>query len=827
MPLIPFIAAAVEPAASVAASIVADLRYALRQLRNAPVYALTAVLTLALGLGAATAMLAIVDCVLVRPLALPHADRLVTLAQVVKGRREDYIRTHDIEAMQTQVKSFAALGAYTEMPSPVTTPDGTRVALKTSVLPGFFNVPGVAARLGRVPTSADGSAPLAVVSDAFWRDNLHGDPHAIGSHITVENRLLTIAGVMPFGFKFPGIATGTAVFIPLLLDPKGLDVNNFSALLVVARLKPGVSLAAALAEAKAVYAHGAPAKDEDRGELTLAPYRDSVIGNVQPKLLALLGACALLLLIACANSANLQIARATNRIGEMGVRAALGASRGRLLQQITTESVTVSLLGASLGLLLASAILHGLRAAYSLQFPRFDELALHPAAFAACALLATVTGVLAALAPAWNVMQIAGGLPSHSAKGSRRSRLSGSLVAVEIALTCTLLVVAGLFLRTFVALQGAPLGFDPRHVTEVSLMPLNPKEDNAALRQTHQRLLERLGTLPGVEAAAAQVSLPFSDFNISLQSTFKVTGQPAHKGDQALISLFSADYARTLGAPAVAGRSFNTSDSAGAQPVCMVNEAFARRYLKGKRTVGNTVELVNDSTDGTDDRLFKVPVAVVGIAPDQTSYLGEQPDPTLFLPYAQLPANGSLEHFLFGIAPQFAVRSALPQATLERELRAAIKETAPDMAEMSIGSLDANIAATLTQKKLALRLASGFGLLALALAAVGIYGVLSSSVAQRTREIGIRMALGSTRQGAMLLVLKQAAVMVALGLAAGLACAWPAGRAVRSFLFGVTPLDPLTLLAAACALLAVCACAAAIPAWRATQVDPIEALRTE
>ncbi len=809
-------------------TLIADLRYALRQLRNAPVYALTAVLTLALGLGAATAMLAIVDCVLIRPVPLPHAERLVTLNQIVKGRHQHYIRSQDIEALQTKVKSFAGVAAYSSLPAPVSTSDGTRIAFNIAVLPGFFDVPGIAAHLGRVPTLKDGSDPLAVVSDAFWRDNIHGNPRAVGSRITVEGRPLTIAGVMPAGFKFPGAENGTLVFTPLLLNAKGLDVNNFSSLSVIARLKPGVTSAVALAEAKAVYAHGAPLKNEERGELSFAPYRDSVIGDVQPKLLALLGACALLLLIACANSANLQIARATNRISEMSVRAALGASRGRLFQQVVTESVTVSLLGASLGLMLATAILYGLRAAYSLQFPRFDELALHPASFAACALLATATGVLAALAPAWNVMQTANGLPlSQSAKVTRRSRLSGSLVAVEIALTCVLLVVAGLFLRTFVALQQAPLGFDPKHVTAVSLMPLNPKEDNAALKQTHARLLDRLGSLPGVEAAAAQVSLPFSNFNISINSTFKITGQPAHKEDQALVSLLSADYARTLRAPAVTGRSFSKSDNAGSQPVCMVNEAFARRYLKGKRTVGNTVELVNDSTDGTDDRLFKTPVAVVGVAPDETGSLGEQPDPTLFLPYAQSPVNGPMDHFLFGISPQFAIRSSLPQATLERELRAAIKDTAPDMAEMQIGSLDGNIAATLIQKKLALRLAGGFGLLALVLAAVGIYGVLSSSVAQRTREIGIRMALGSTRQGAMLLVLRQAAAMVALGLVAGLACAWPAGRAVRSFLFGVTPLDPVTLLTATLALLFVCACAAAIPAWRATQVDPVIALRTE
>ncbi len=813
-----------------ARTLLQDLRYTLRQLRQAPVYALTAILTLALGLGAATAMLAIVDSVLVRPVALPYAERLVTLSTTEDGRKATTFYPEDVQALAVKVKSFASLAAYRGFLAPVMTSAGTRIAVDHTVLPGFFDIPAVAARQGRLPSASDHSTSWVVVSDAFWRDNLQGDPHTVGSRITVEGRPLTVAGILPPGFKFPDTIAGPVVFTPLLLDGQGKDANGFNGdSEVVARLKPGVTPEAALAEAKAVYAHLPPRKDHKREPLTFTPYRDTVVGDIRPALFALLGACAVLLAIACANSANLQIARAVQRMPEINVRAALGATRRRIFQQLVTESVFVSILGAGLGFLFAAAMLAGIRATYGPQFARFDELAIHPAAFAACTLLAVLTGVFAALAPAWTAMRAATGNPlSQTTRVTRRSRLSGALVAAEVALTCTLLVAAGLFLRTFLALERAPLGFDPRHVMELALMPVNPREDTAALKQTHARILERLRTLSGVASAAAELSLPFSNFNLTAEASLKFPGRPTNKGDQGIVSLLSPDYIRTLGVPLISGRGFLPSDNAGSQTVGLVNEAFARRFFQGQRAIGASVEFAIDSTNGTDNRFLKTPIAVVGVLPDQPfSTLADQAEPTLFLPYAQFPATAHLAHFAFGISPQFAVRSSLPQAVLEREIRAALKEAAPDMAEMQIGSMEANIAASLTRQRLALRLAGGFGLLALALAGVGIYGVLASSVAQRTREIGIRMALGSSRGAAMRLVLRQAGAMVALGLAAGLLCAWPAGRAVKAFLFGVAPLDPLTLVLASLVLLLVCALAAAIPAWRATRVDPVVALRAE
>ncbi len=807
-----------------------DLRYTLRQLRNAPGYAAVAIVTLAFGIGAATAMLAVVDSVLIRPVALPHAEQVVSFELKAHGGSIGFTYK-DFEALQTGAKSFSAIASFGTLPSPVTTSAGTRMADVVSVTPDLFSVAGVRPRLGRIMSETDSHASVVVISDEFWNGTLGRNPHIIGSTLKVKDRLATIIGVMPPDFAFPQSFKSDILYVPLTVGKDGKDEHGFSGWQLIGRIKPGVTLAAALAEATAIISHSSKETDKNQGpQLVLRTFSKAATSYEQPSLLALLGACALLLLIACVNSANLQIARAISRNNEMSIRAALGASRVRLLQQIIIESVAVSLFGAGLGLLLAYATLHSARAAYGMQFARFDELTLHLSTFAVCTLLALATGVLAALAPAWSTIRSARNPTfSQTSRITRRSRLSSTLVAVEIALTCVLLVTAGLFLRTFRALQQAPLGFDPQHVTEMTLMPLNPQEPTQALKLTHERLLARLAGLPGVQAAATQTSLPFSSFNLSLSSAFKVAGRPENKQEGTNISLVNAEYARTMGIHPRAGRSFLASDTAGSQPVCMLNEAFVRHFLQGQRVVGKTFEFVSDATDGTDNRVLKTPFTIVGVMPDQISgqSLAERPDPTIFVPFSQFPDDVPKAKFMFGIAPQFAVRSSLQQATLEREIRAALKDTAPDMAEMQIGPLDKSIADSLRNQQLALRLATGFGLVALLLAAVGIYGVLAYSVAGRTREIGIRMALGSSRQGAMLLVIKQAAAMALAGLALGLAGAWPAGRAVRAFLFGVPPFDPLTLTLAALLLLAVCTAAAAIPAYRATQVDPIEALRTE
>ncbi len=802
-----------------------DLRYTLRGLRNAPGFAVTAILTLALGIGAATSMLAVVDCVLIRPVALPHAERIVSFSHIANGKPDQQMLYTDLESLRSGVKGFAAVAASSGQLAPITTVDGSRTGLTVTVSPDFFAVAGVQARMGRVLNAADAHTPVAVITDAFWQDTLHGNPHVLGSAIQIKKQAFTIIGVMPPGFSMPQVLRGPIVYLPLILNAKGEDQNALSSTGFLARLKPGVTIALAMSQAKAVYAHNQSEPGENRGELILRPYRELVTEDEQPALLALLGACALLLLIACANSANLQIARGLTRTGEMSVRAALGASRGRLARQIATESVTISFLGAALGLAFASTSLQVLRATYGQRFPRFDELAINPSVFAACALLALVAGILASLAPAWNTVRSIGSVQASLAnKTTQRSRLSGLLITLEIALTFVLLITAGLFIRTYRALVQAPFGFNAQHVTTMTLLPNNAELSGAALKQTYDRLLARLTIIPGVEAAATGMSLPYSRYMVDWTSQFRFAGQPERDGNLTHIAFISSGYERTLGMHVRQGRGLLASDVLGARPVCVISEGFAHRFLHGQAVLGRTLLFTSKDPEAAKDSFFKTPLTVVGVLPDEV----EDRSPAIILvPYQQISADTDVAKFLFGAAPQFAVRSPLPQAILERELRLALKDAAPDFAEMQMGPLTESITKAFENQQLALRLASGFGLVALLLAAVGIYGVLAYSVAGRTREIGIRMALGSSRQGAMLLVIKQAAAMALAGLALGLAGAWPAGRAVKAFLFGVPPFDPLTLTLAALLLLTVCTAAAAIPAYRATQVDPIEALRTE
>jgi putative ABC transport system permease protein len=809
-------------------NLLADIRYTLRGLRNAPGYAITVVFTLALGLGAVTTVLAIVDSVLVRPVALPHPEQLVMMS--VKGQHDEktYALSYErIEELHRKARSLAAVGGYNTMPKPIGTHDGTRIALVTEVTPRFFKMLGVRPRSGRLLDGADAKNPVAIVSAAFWRERLHSDPGVIGSAIMVSGQSRTVVGVLPEGIHFPQGIEGPVVYIPISLNAKGEDDLLSDQAIVMGRLKPGVSRPQALQEARSILSHSQAGSGAGHETLEMFSYQQYLTGDIRTALLALLGGVGVLLLIACTNVANLQIARATGRMEEMNVRSALGASFGRLLQQVMTESLLVSIGGGLLGCLLSYALVGVVRRSYGEQFSRFDELAVHPVTFGVCTLLALLAGVLASLAPALSVRwQIGGGITS--ARSTRRSRLPGILVALQIALTCVLLVTGGLFVRTFLTLQDVKLGFDPRRVTTLVVMPGDQNKDPEASRQTIARLLERFETLPGVESATMQTSIPFSDFNLDLSGATEVSGRVFHEGDTASYSMVSNNFVHSSGLHLMQGREFLPQDDGSAALVGIVNEAFVKQYLPGRNPIGASVKFHRDPGDKDSDLPFTQALTVVGVVENelQGGDLGAPYRPIVYTDYLQLPKGSPLAQS-FSFASEFAVRSQLPQSVLDEELRAAIKQVAPDMTEMKMQSMEEGIARSLNERRLALRLVSGFGVDALILAAIGIYGVLAYSVAQRRKEIGIRMALGSSRANTVLLVARQAGIMVFCGLLLGGAGAWPVGRGLRSFLFGVDALDPWTLGIAASVLSLVSAAAAVIPAWRASQVDPIEALRAE
>lgn len=808
-----------------------DIRYALRTLRHAPGYTATLVLTLALGLGAVATMLAIVDSVLLQPLSFPRADRLVML-NMEHQENGSYASAFalgykQIDELRRSTHSFSSIAGYNTMARPVGADDGTRMSILIEVTPDFFQTLGVRATFGRLLSPQNSHTPAVVVNDEFWRERLHSDPHPIGATLRISGKTQTVIGVLPPGFRFPQGAGGAVAFLPIALNAKGEDDYLNDSAAVIARLKPEVSTAQALADAQSVLDASNPQSAGKHNAVKLRPYKDYVTGDMQKPLLALLGGVAVLLLIAFANAANLQIGRAASRMPEMQIRSALGAGFRRLLQQLITESILVSLASAALGSGLAYAGIMWIRHAYGAAYPRFNELAINPAVLLAIALLALLAGIAASLAPMARIRRETVAAVS-SRRATRNPRVPGLLVAMQVALTCILLVTTGLFLRTFQALQNVKLGFDPHGVTTLVLMPEDQHQPPPLSREIETRLLHRFETLPGIQAVTMQTSIPFSNYTMDLDGTTDVQGRVFQPGDSAHYSFVSTNFVRTSGIQLLQGRGFNSQDESSPNVVVLVNQAFVHKFLDGREPLGLSIKFHRNPTDTDADMPLLTPMRIVGVVENemQGGDLGASFQPMVYLDYLQLPASSMLSE-VFSMAAQYAIRSKLPAATVAAELRTAIKQEAPTMAELSLKSMEDDIAASLAQRRLALRIVAGFGAVALLLSAIGIYGVLAYSVTQRRREIGLRLALGSTRAGVTQLVARQAGAMVLLGLVPGLIGAWAAGRAVRSFLFGVQVLDPVTLSAAGFVLLLVAAIAAFLPALQAALVDPAETLRVE
>ncbi|SPE27289.1 putative permease [Candidatus Sulfotelmatomonas gaucii] len=808
-----------------------DIRYAARSLSAVPGYTAMLVCTLTLGLGCVTAMLAIIESVLLLPMNLPHPNRLVQIYSEAEtegfSASAHALSYAAIDAVRRNTRSLVGVSGYNIMARPVVTSEGARINVLMEVTPDFFQTLGVSAKFGRLIGAGDSNAPVAVASDEFWRDRLKGDSKAIGAGITISGKQWTVIGVLPRGFHAPGTSGGPIIYLPISIGSSGEDGFGIESAAVIGRLKDGVSMQQVRAEAQSVFAHAGHTYAEQHRELMMRSYRDLVTGDVQRPLWALLGAALVLLLIACANAANLQIGRTASRMPEMTVRSALGAGFGRLMQQLVTENVLVSLVGAALGGGLSFIAVAAVRHAYAGKYPRFDELSVHPPVLGAVCVLAAAVGVVASVAPALSVRRkTTGRFAQRSA--TRRARLPGLLVAIQVALTCVLLVTSGLFVRTLRSLEDVKLGFDPRGVTTLVLMPENQQQDPQLSREMETRLLHRFENLPGIQSVTTQTEIPFSSYNMVLHGTTDVAGRPYHKGDSAYYSFVSTSFVKTSGIQLLRGRGFLSMDESSGALVALVNEAFVKMFLSDQEPIGATIRFHRNPGETVADLPFTRPMSVVGVVENevQGGDLGAPYEPMVYLDDLALP-KGSFLSQVFSMSVQYAVRSALPTATVASELRAVVKQDAPTMVEMSLKPMEEEISESLGQRKLALRLVAGFGIVALILSAVGIYGVLAYSVALRRREIGIRMALGSTRQNAAWLVVRQAGKMILLGLVPGIAGAWAAGHAVRSFLYGVKAFDAETLVAAGAVLLLVAAAAAFIPAIRAAQIDPVDTLRTE
>jgi putative ABC transport system permease protein len=822
-----------------------DLRYALRQLRKTPGMAVLAILTLALGIGANTAIFTVIESVLLRPLPYAHSDRLVYIGPAsddASFTATSWLNYRDIHTQSTLLQDAAG---YSEDVSVLETQNSSQSILAPHVTTNLFPMLGARPLLGRTFVDAEGQTggPLAVLlSEELWRQSFHADPGIVGQVVKISGKAHTIVGVMPQSFHFPeqvGADLQKGVWVPLQPAAEMLKDRGYNFFNVVGELRSGVTIAQAQHELDAIAAHIPRDGSHPEIKFRASSYQELLTGPVRPVLYALFGALALVLLIACANVSNLLIARCLARQQEFAVRTALGAGRARLIRQMLAEGLSLSLLGCGAGLLLAQLAMIGIRKLPDGTIPRGDSIAIHWTIVLALAAIAALTTVLSSLLPALLVRRANPQAVLQAASrgvGSRTvgGKLSGALVAAEVALSTLLLVGTGLLFHTLWNLGKARLGFETANITTFTAMPadaagfsaLAVSEDTAnapasVATLTYQPVLERIRRVPGIESAALVTASPLSGFDLS--SDFKIVGQPDDPANPgvARVTAVSGDYARTLGTPVIRGRMITDDDLASAPFVTVINEALARKYFKGKDPLGMQIDV-----GGKETGMLK-PYTIVGILGDQADHtVGAEVQPFLMLPQQQVPTTSLFYQALLKTIVHFAVKTR-GNLAVAAEMRSVVHQAAPGIALDSFQTMQEAVDQNTFSQRLGLYLVGSFAGLAVVMVVAGLYGVLSQLVGYRRREIGVRMALGATPQSVAQMVFRQGSIVIGIGLAIGLLLAFPAARLIRSFLYEVRPLDGWTYASVVLMLPAIGLAAAFLPARKAASIQPIEALRED
>ncbi|MGH9837907.1 MAG: ABC transporter permease [Blastocatellia bacterium] len=809
-------------------TLIQDLRYGARMLSKKPGFTLIAVITLALGVGANTAIFTVINAVLLRQLPFPQAERLMEV-----GR--DYASVNQVGNVddprfvfwREHQQSFEALTAQMGMGAGVNLAgDGIPEFVPAQrVSLDFFRVLGVAPALGRGFTAEedrDGGAKVAVLSDALWQRRYGADGNLLGKMIALSGQSYTVIGVMPPDFRFTSAAD---VFTPL---SPGTSGNRGFNLQVLGRLKPGVTPAQARAEMKLVGEQLRATQPRLMGKqesVNVQPYRDTLTATARPLLWILFGAVSFVLLIACANVANLQLTQAAARRREVAVRMALGAGWRRIARQWLTEGVLLALLGAALGLLLAAWGAELLtRLMPSNLIPRSEEISFDWRVLAFTLAAAVVTGLVFALAPAWQAarVDVNSALKETAGKGAAGAggkRLRGALVVAEVALALILLAGATLLARTFVNLNQVAPGFDPRNVLTFQMTLTGQRYATVAgVSDFLQRSFEKLRGLPGVEMVAITNTLPLdAQYNFP----FELESKPGQI-TAVQYRTITPDYFRAIGIGLKAGRTVAETDTATADKVVVVNEAFVKQYLPESNAQGALgQQLYIGKTFG-----FEQPWRIAGVVTDAKQFdLASAAPSSVFVPVLQLAdAEGK---FQGGRALKFVLRTAGEPLQLSEAARRTMLEIEPNLPLTRLRSMEQIVARSVAQQRFNMQLLGVFAVLGLLLAAIGIYGVMAYAVAERTPEIGLRMALGAQAGDVLRLVLKHGLALTVLGLGLGLAGALALTRLMKSYLFGVSATDPATFAVVAVFLALVALIACYIPARRATKVDPMIALRCE
>ena len=810
------------------ATLLQDLRYGLRMLAKNPGFTAVAVLTLALGIGANTAIFSVVNAVMLRPLPYPQPDRLVSIisTQLRKNSGDeasypDFLdwraRNHVFDKMAVfRTENFALIGA------------GEPVHLSGAVVSAeLFSLLGVTPILGRSfsleedkPGMVSGNNAV-ILSHGLWQRQFRSDPSVVGRTIDLDGRAYTVIGALPSGFQFPIQAEPVDLWTTMADDSKGGMATQRGAhyLYTIARLKPQVTLAQAQAEMSTIVT----ALNKEHPEIRprgahVVPALDHLVGEIRPALLVLFGAVGCVLLIVCANIANLLLARATTRQREMSIRAALGASRGRVIRQVLTESTLLACVGGSLGLLLAPWGTQTLIRLSPVNIPRLTQLNLDSRVFVFTTLVSLLTGLVFGLAPA------AYGLKSDlaeslkegargSSEGAYRGCVRSALVVGEVAVALLLLVNAGLLLQSFFRLVRVDPGFDPHHVLTLRLdSPAN--YSGARQLDFFERVLEDVRALPGVRSASGVFGLPFSE--IDAQTGFDIEGRPIAKADRPLTSYMAIkpDYFRTLGIPILEGRDFTLRDDLKASPVAIINETLARQFFPHQDPVGQRIQPGISNGYGGKKPMREI-VGVVGDV--KVHSLAAGPQAQCYVPLSQGPSG----------LMTVVVRTDTDPKTLVPAVRSTVAALDKNVPTYNIKTLDQSLSQSVAPPRFITLLLGIFAGLAMVLAAVGLYGLMAYSVVQRTHEIGVRMALGAERAHVLKLVVGQGLTLTLMGVAVGLGGALGLTRFLSSLLFGMKPTDPLTFAVASVLLTGVALLASYIPARRATKVDPMVALRYE
>ena len=798
-----------------------DARYGLRALRRAPAFTAVAVLTIALGVGAATTIYSVVQSVL-RPLPYHDPASLVAVVTTYRGK-DDATSALDFVDWRRASKTFSGIAAIETDAMTLTgggEPERLDAASVSASLFSILRVRPVAGRVFRAGEDSIGSGRVVMLSEALWRRRFSGDTGVVGRAVTLDGNPYTVVGVLPTRVSYPATAD---IYVPLVFPAEDLDEGNRGARYydVVARLAPGATIEQARVEMRTIASRLASAhpRSDEGVSVRVAPLLDETVGTFRSPLLVLLGAAGVLLLIACANVANLLLVRSAGRDGELAVRTALGAGRARLVRQLATEALVPFLVGGALGTALAALGTRWFAVAAAGTMPRLTGASVDRGALVFALVATLVTGVVFGVVPALRSARLgvsdtlrAVGRSNHGSIGRRRARTA--IVGSEVALAVMLLVVAGLVVRSFRHLMAVDPGFRRDGVVTFRLeLPDTRYGDPAKLRAFAAQLDDRVRALPGVSASGRVLRAPLSEYNFNIG--FSVDGRPAETGVRrpaVQVRIASPGYFEAMGIRLARGRTFSARDDAKAPQVVVINRAMARRYFDGEDPLGKRVWL------GWEEDGVRRGGAIVGIVDDVRQFgLDRPPEPELYLPYDQTPV---------GPMTVVARTSASPDVVFAAA-RAAVRELDPDLPLFELSTLQRRFEESAARPRLYMALLAAFASVAVLLAAIGLYGVVSYAVRQQTHEIGIRLALGATRSDVARVVVGSSLKVTLLGAALGVLGALGVSRLLGALLFGVSPTDLQTYGAVVLLIVVVGVVASWTPARRATAIDPASALRSE